>query len=139
MTIELGRALAHLPQLELDVRAIFRMTLAEFLDSDLLMGMVIVHRLVGDTGTMLGARLAGWSQPMSQVEMFSLAAHAAAMNDGRPKGVKPIIPIWPWPDPSEAKKTRPARDVSDEERRRLKAILDAHSAIPEAVEDGGES
>ena len=136
---ELQLAFTHETQLALDLRAIFRMETADLLRADVTTGVVVVHRLLWDTGTMLGARVAGYSQPLSQGDVFALAAHAAAINEGRPKNSKPVIPVWPWPDPDEKKRTKPAQDVTPEERRRLREQLDRYSAIPGAQEDGGES
>lgn len=136
---ELELAFTHEPQLALDLRALFRMRVSDLLGADLAVGVVAVHRLLWDTGTMLGARVAGYRAPLSQSGIFALAAHAAAINDGRPKNTKPVIPVWPWPDPDEKKRTKPDLDVTPEERRHLREQLDRYSAIPRAQEDGGES
>ena len=84
----------------------------------------LCEQLLLDMGSHLYASASEWSYPMTRQEMFTTALLARVINATAGKGDKPWLPDWPWPDESNV-----AESVTDEERARLKALLNSRSAF----------
>jgi hypothetical protein len=127
---ELAAAFVLRCQFALDLRARFHMTVEEFDELDVPTAYVAVHAIVRDQGTLTGAHLAGFAYPMSYPDLLEMSANVVTFNSLSGAEEK-LEPHWPWDNSlSSGREESEDEALSEDELARLRAQLDAVSAIP---------
>lgn len=106
------------------------MTVEEFDDLDVPTAYVAAHAIVQDQGTLTGAKLVGFSYPLAYPDLMAMSANVVTFNSLSGAEEK-LMPNWPWGNQFQGGEEETEEPLTSDELARLRAQLEAVSAIPE--------